>query len=85
MQKDKAISEMKCNPRNIRFEKLCKVLESLGFTFKGGKGSHRVYIKSGIPEIVNLQNVNGKAKPYQVKQVLRIITKYSLLGDNYNE
>jgi hypothetical protein len=28
--------------------------------------------------LVNLQNVNGKAKPYQVKQLLRLIERYNL-------
>jgi hypothetical protein len=45
---------------------------------KGGKGSHRVYGRSGIAEILNFQEVKGKAKPYQVRQFLRIIEKYRL-------
>lgn len=70
------------DPMNIRFTKLCGLLRSLGFKERKGKGSHRVYIKSGISEIVTLQSVEGKAKPYQVRQVLKIIKKYSLVeGD----
>ena len=57
----------------------------LGFSFKGGKGSHRIYIKSGVQEIVTLQNVDGKVKPYQVRQVLRLIDKYSLTKGERNE
>jgi hypothetical protein len=38
---------------------------------------------TGIPEIVNIQNDNGKAKSYQVKQFLSLIEKYNLkLEDN---
>jgi len=33
---------------------------------------------SGVTEIVNIQNDNGKAKPYQVKQFLSLIEKYNL-------
>jgi len=47
-----------------------------GFIFRGGKGSHRIYVKDGIREMLNFQNVKGKAKPYQVKQFLKIIERY---------
>jgi predicted RNA binding protein YcfA (HicA-like mRNA interferase family) len=85
MQIEKLIEEMRNNPKNVRFEKLSALLLACGFTLKGGKGSHRVYIKSGMSEIVNIQNVSGKVKPYQVKQVLRIINKYSLLDGDTSE
>ncbi len=31
--------------------------------------------------MLNFQNVKGRAKPYQVKQFLKIIERYKLLGD----
>jgi hypothetical protein len=31
-------------------------------------GSHHVFGRDGIPEQVNLQEVRGEAKPYQVRQ-----------------
>jgi len=37
-----------------------------------------IYIHTDIPELVNLQNVNGQAKPYQVRQLLRLIERYNL-------
>jgi predicted RNase H-like HicB family nuclease len=33
----------------------------------------------GVKEILNFQNVKGKAKPYQVKQFLKVIERYNLL------
>lgn len=42
------------------------------------KGSHYIFSKNGIEEIVNIQEVNGKAKPYQVKQIREIVAKYNL-------
>jgi len=68
VNKNQVLEHLKKNPKNIRFEKLCKIAEDFGFKFRGGKGSHRIYIKAGINEMLNFQNVNGKAKPYQVKQ-----------------
>jgi hypothetical protein len=31
-----------------------------------------------VPELLNLQNVHGRAKPYQIKQLLRLIERYNL-------
>jgi len=38
-------------------------------------------VKEGIKELLNFQNVGGKAKPYQVKQFLKIVEKYNLLEE----
>ena len=66
------------NPEDVRFSDICKMAESFGFTYKGGKGSHKVYIRKDIEEILNFQNVKGKAKPYQVRQFLKIIEEHEL-------
>ena len=76
MNKNEIYEELKRNPKNVRFEILCKAAELVGFRFRGGKGSHRIYVKDGIREMLNFQNVKGKAKPYQVKQFLKIIEIY---------
>jgi len=43
-----------------------------------------VYAQEGIMEILNFQDVKGRAKPYQVRQLLKVIRKYNLLevGDD---
>jgi len=81
MNKREIYEEFNRNPKNVRFEVLCRAAELFGFRFRGGKGSHRIYVKDGVREILNFQNVNGKAKPYQVKQFLKIIEKYKLLEE----
>jgi predicted RNA binding protein YcfA (HicA-like mRNA interferase family) len=63
---------------NLNFDDLCFVLERAGFTRRGGKGSHAIFFKEGVAEIINLQPKGGKAKPYQVKQVRDLILKYQL-------
>ena len=45
---------------NVRFKDLCRAAETFGFRRKGGKGSHTVYVRDGIPDILNFQNVKGK-------------------------
>jgi len=80
-KKREIYERLKRNPKNVRFTELCKAAELFGFRCRGGKGSHVVYVHEGIKEILNFQNVKGKAKPYQVKQLLKIIEKYNLLED----
>mgnify|MGYP001617647085 CR=1 FL=1 len=64
---------------NIPFDKLCHLLERLGFE-QHIRGSHHIFTKEGIEEIFNLQSKMAKAKPYQVKQVRAIVVKYKLGG-----
>ena len=66
------------NPKDVRFNDMCKLAEAFGFVHKGGKGSHEAYNRKGVEEIVNFQNVNGKVKSYQVKQFLKLIQEYNL-------
>ena len=73
--------ELKRNPNNVRFKRLCGAAELFGFKFRGGKGSHVIYRRDGIIEMLNFQNVGGWAKPYQVRQLLKIIDKYNLLKE----
>ena len=82
MKKQQLFEELKKNPKNVRFEKLCKAAEVFGFTFRGGRGSHRIYVREGVEELLNFQNVMGKAKPYQVRQLIKIVEKYDLLQED---
>jgi len=63
-------------PKGIRFNELCKVCEHyFGKPRKSGS-SHRVYKTpwAGDPRI-NIQSSRGKAKAYQVRQVLLAIDR----------
>ncbi|MCL4457117.1 MAG: type II toxin-antitoxin system HicA family toxin [Nitrospirae bacterium] len=62
---------------NIPFEGLCNLLQNIGFEMRI-RGSHHIFTKDNIEEILNLQPRGTKAKPYQVKQVRSIIVKYRL-------
>ncbi len=63
---------------NISFEELRMILLSLGFTEKLTGGSHRIFHKDGVSEIINIQPDGSKAKSYQVKQVRNLVLKYKL-------
>lgn len=63
--------------QNISFSEFRKILSLLGFKERI-KGSHHIYYEDSIEEIINIQEKEGKAKPYQVKQVRNLIFKYKL-------
>jgi hypothetical protein len=66
---------------NIGFRELCGLLRHLRFEDRTC-GSHHIFTRADVEEILNLQPKHGKAKPYQVKQVRRALVKYRLAGDN---
>jgi len=61
--------------RSIRFDELRSLLRWLGFRERI-RGSHHLFIREGISELLNLQRDGDKAKAYQVRQLRRILTKY---------
>ncbi len=66
---------------NIDFVDLCGLLQSYGFDERI-KGSHHIFTKNGVDEILNLQSKGSKAKSYQVKQAREMILKYKLGDDD---
>jgi len=70
------LEEMRRNPGNVRFKDVCKICEHFFGSPRKSASSHRIYKTpwQGDPRI-NIQNHRGKAKAYQVKQVLLAIEK----------
>lgn len=66
------------NPQGLRFAEAVKLAEAFGFSINRIDGSHYILNQPGVPELVNLQNVRGRAKPYQVRQLLKLVEKYNL-------
>jgi hypothetical protein len=62
---------------NIPFDGVCQLLQRLGFD-QSRRGSHHIFFKAGVEEILNLQPKGNNAKPYQVKQVRNVMLKYKL-------
>jgi hypothetical protein len=70
------IAEMLNNPAGIRFVDLSRVCDYFFGQAWRTSGSHRVYKTPWIGDPrVNIQNDKGKAKAYQVKQVLKAIER----------
>ena len=70
------IRQLKQNPAHVRFADLCKVCDHYFGEARQSGSSHRIYKTpwQGDPR-VNIQNNKGKAKAYQVKQVLKAIER----------
>jgi hypothetical protein len=73
---DDILVQMRRNPRGVRFSDLCKVCDHFFGGPRQSGSSHRIYKTpwQGDPRI-NIQNQKGKAKAYQVKQVLLAIER----------
>jgi hypothetical protein len=73
------LTQMKRNSKDVRFTDLCKVCENFFGKPRKSSSSHRIYRTPwrGDPRI-NIQNHKGKAKAYQVKQVLLALEKLEI-------
>ncbi len=66
---------------NRSFDRMRQLLGKLGFDERI-RGSHHIFSKEGVEEILNLQPKGSQAKAYQVKQVREVILKYKLGEQN---
>ncbi|MEO8348648.1 MAG: type II toxin-antitoxin system HicA family toxin [Acidobacteriota bacterium] len=62
---------------DVPFAGICRLLRALGFEERI-RGSHHIFAKNGVGEILNLQPRQGRAKPYQIRQIRQVILKYKL-------
>jgi predicted RNA binding protein YcfA (HicA-like mRNA interferase family) len=78
MDPEKTLAKAVSGSRNIRFADLVNLSKALGFDLSRVSGSHHIFKHPDVDELLNLQDVRGKAKTYQVRQLLRLIEKYDL-------
>ncbi len=78
MKNQKLIESILSGSKNIDFQDFQHFLELFGFSLARVHGSHYIYKQENIKELINVQNVNGKAKPYQVRQAIALIERHNL-------
>ncbi len=78
MRPRKLLKRIVASPYNVRFRDLLALAEALGFHVARSEGSHHILTRPGIPELLNLQEVKGEAKPYQIRQLLLLVERYNL-------
>jgi predicted RNA binding protein YcfA (HicA-like mRNA interferase family) len=64
--------------RNVAFHDMIKLVAGFGFQLVRITGSHHIFQHPAIPELVNLQEVSGQAKAYQIRQFLRLVERHNL-------
>jgi len=74
----KTLQKILGGSRDIRFQEMASLVEAFGFQLDRVKGSHHIFVHSGVKTLVNLQEVNGKAKRYQIRQFLKLVEEYNL-------
>ena len=74
---DDLLHLMRQSPQNVRYELLVRVCDHFFGEARQSGSSHRVYRTPwpGDPRVNIQKGRNGKAKPYQVRQVLRAIDR----------
>jgi predicted RNA binding protein YcfA (HicA-like mRNA interferase family) len=78
MNRRKLLQSIIGGSKNVQFNEMVNLVNGFGFVLSRTDGSHHIFARAGIPELVNLQNVSGQAKPYQIRQFLKLIEKYNL-------
>ncbi|MBW1800652.1 MAG: type II toxin-antitoxin system HicA family toxin [Deltaproteobacteria bacterium] len=78
MNRRKLLKKIIGGSKNIRFTDMVNLVRGFGFELSRTEGSHHIFSRYDIPELVNLQNVKGQTKPYQVRQLLKLVEKHNL-------
>jgi len=83
MNKHKLLRKIVNAPQNVKFNEMLALVAAFGFELARVSGSHHIFTHPDISELVNLQNVNGQAKPYQIRQFIKLVERYNLpLGED---
>lgn len=78
MNRKKILQKILAGSKNIRFSDMVNLVQGFGFTLSRTDGSHHIFTRPDIPELVNLQNVKGQAKIYQIRQYLKLVERHNL-------
>ena len=78
MNKRKLFQQILNNQKNVKYNDFVVILEAFGFHRTRGEGGHSIFKNEEVQEIINIQNENGEAKPYQIRQFFSLVEKYNL-------
>ena len=78
MNKKKLLEKVLSGSKNVQFNEMVSLVEAFGFHLSRVRGSHFIFVHPQISELVNLQERDGKAKPYQVREFLQLVEEYNL-------
>ena len=68
MNRQKLLERILAGSRNVHFTDFVNLAKGFGFEEIRVRGSHHIFEHPQVPELLNLQEVHGQVKPYQVRQ-----------------
>ena len=78
LKKEKLFKKILISQKNVKFKEFVNLIEAFEFYLVKINGSHHIFKHLKTGSLLNIQNVGGEVKPYQIKQFLYIIEKYNL-------
>jgi predicted RNA binding protein YcfA (HicA-like mRNA interferase family) len=78
MNKRRLLKKALTAPKSFRFNDFEMLVQSFGFKESRIRGSHHIFTHPSIPDLVNIQEVDGEAKPYQIRQLMKLVERYDL-------
>jgi predicted RNA binding protein YcfA (HicA-like mRNA interferase family) len=78
MKRRKLLQKILSGSKNVRFADMVSLVQGFGFRLSRMEGSHHIFVHPNIPELINLQEVKGEAKLYQVRELIKLVEKYNL-------
>ena len=85
MNPRKLFKKILSGSRNVRFDDMVALVQAFGFELSRVSGSHHIFVHPDVDELLNLQNVHGEAKPYQIRQLLTLVERYRLTLEDDGE
>jgi predicted RNA binding protein YcfA (HicA-like mRNA interferase family) len=82
LNKKRLYKRILAGSRDVRFSDFVALIEAFGFRLSRVTGSHHIFVREGMRELINLQIVDGKVKPYQIQQWLKLVERYNLSLEN---
>ena len=79
---EKLLKKALTAPQNLKFREFCFLLEYFGMKLRNTKGSHYIYKRINSPRFtLSVQDSNGMAKPYQVKEFINKLSELGLIKE----
>ena len=79
---EKLLNKALTAPQNLKFREFCFLLEYFGLELRNTKGSHCIYKRINSPRFtLSVQDSNGMAKPYQVKEFIDKLSELGLIEE----
>ena len=68
MNKRELLKKIISGSKNMKFADMVNLVRGFGFELSRTEGSHHIFSQPDIRELVNLQNIKGQPKLYQMRQ-----------------